>query len=140
MDDQSYEQERKASLDAEYSDAEHYDKWLITLSSGGFGISIAFIRYIAPHPTTTSKWFLAVAWVSLLLSIISTMASLQCSQSGFRRYRDILDQMKRGNAKSDHRNLPAKTAKILNWISLVLFSVGAAMLAIFSYVNLGGKT
>ena len=44
MDDKSYEQERKASLDAEYSDAEHYDKWLITLSSGGFGISIAFIQ------------------------------------------------------------------------------------------------
>jgi hypothetical protein len=68
------------------------------------------------------------------------MASLQFSQSGFRRYRDILDQLKGDDAAHDHRNVPASTAIILNWISLILFFVGAAMLATFSFLNLGGKT
>lgn len=124
-------EEIKASLDAEYKDAEHYDKWLLTLSSGAFGISIAFMRYIAPDPTRLSKGFLVAAWVSLLLAILATMSSMQFSQSGFRRQRK---EMRQDNTT----NRPAFCAKILNWTSLSLFIIGAAMLAVFSFLNLGG--
>lgn len=131
--DESKREEIKASLGAEYKDAEHYDKWLLTLSSGAFGISIAFMRYIAPDPTPVSKGFLVAAWGSLLLTILATMSSMQFSQSGFRQYRKTLTQ-------DNKTNKPAYWAKVLNWVSLALFIVGAAMLAVFSFLNLGGHT
>ena len=130
------QQERKLALEAEYSDAEHYDRWLITLASGSFGISIAFIRYIAPSPTCISKWFLGLAWIFLLLSILATLSSLQFSQLGFRRYREILDNKQIGRDPQDESNRHADTVKVLNWASLILFILGAVMLAIFSFLNL----
>ena len=60
-----YESMTKASIEAEHSDAEHYDKWLLTLSSGAFGISIAFLQHIAPHPLADSKKYLVIAWAAL---------------------------------------------------------------------------
>jgi len=134
MQDEWYQEERKASLEAEYGDAEHYDKWLITLASGAFGISVAFIRYIAPNPDPATKIYLVLSWTFLLTSILATMASLQVSQLGFRRYREMLECLRDGNAPGT--NYPAKWAHFLNLASLLLFIIGAAMLAIFSFLNL----
>ena len=133
---EQYQQDRKQTIEAEYSDAEHYDKWLITLASGAFGISIAFIRYIAPQPTLCSKFFLAASWVFLLLSISATMSSLQFSQVGFRRYREILDKKQIGEDSQGMGNMYIKVVTHLNWSSLALFILGSAMLAIFSFLNL----
>lgn len=136
MEQSLYEQDRKASLDAEYSDAEHYDKWLLTLSSGAFGVSVAFIRYIAPNPISASKTFLILAWCFLLASILATMTSLQLSQIAFRRYREILDELRQGPQTRGPTNLSGSFVLILNWLSLFLFVAGAAMLAVFTFINL----
>ncbi len=52
-----YLDERRLAMDAEKSGASQFDKAVLTLAAGAFGISIAFIREIAPSPTPHSeKW------------------------------------------------------------------------------------
>ena len=131
----TYLQERQSLIRGEHSDAEHYDKWLLTLSGGAFAISITFIRYIAPDPSGGSIAFLVIAWVSFLLSILATMTSLQCSQAAFQRQREILDALQ-SNPNACQENWRATCVKALNWLSLGLFGLGAIMLAVFSTLNL----
>ena len=149
MEDQQYQQERQAAIDAEFSDAEHYDKWLLTLSGGALGISIAFLKDIAKTPDPATLPCLITAWACLIAAIAFTIASLQFSQAGFRRYRENLDKQQNGNpvAAADNilvriwlwftgGNISARIVLLLNWLSLFLFVAGISALAAFSFQNL----
>ena len=131
MSNTSTDKERSTSIEAEHKDAEHYDKWLLTISSGALGLSIAFVRDIAPEPIVDTKYWLVIAWSAFLSSIISTMLSLLVSQKAFQSYREHID-----SEASVYKNYWGTGTTILNWLSLVLFTVGAISLARYSYLNL----
>jgi len=45
---------------AHHTASQDFDRAVMTLAGGGLGISIAFVRDIAPHPV--HKWMLAIGW------------------------------------------------------------------------------
>ena len=139
MDDEQYQQERQASIEAEHSDAEHYDRWLLTLSAGALGISIAFLKDIAPNPDPSTHCWLITAWTSLIAAITATVGSMQVSQWAFQRYRALLDKQHAGNPEASQRNNPKTVLQWLNWLSLFLFVTGISALAVFSFQNLPGE-
>lgn len=133
---ENYLDERKALLTAELEQAKLFDKYILTLASGSFGLSLLFIRQITPQPEAGTIWLLSFAWIAFGLSILSTLASLLLSQQGFSRQREILDEKYKTNAKDDVNNAFVPWIKRLNLSSMGFFMAGVCLLAIFSIVNL----
>jgi len=88
---QTYLNERKSLIDSAQEQARNFDKYLLTLSAGTFGLSLVFINQIAPNPLSSSLPFLFVAWVAFSISIISTLVSFQCSVRAHARQIEILE-------------------------------------------------
>ena len=137
-----YFEERKALIDAEREGARLFDRAILTLAAGAFGLSLAFIRQIAPQPEATT--FLAVAWGAFGASILSTLVSFLTSQSACRKQVEILesDYLTRMISPIGRRdsggtkNWLAGLTKRLNWLSMTFFIIGLILLAFFSFKNL----
>jgi len=142
MDKTKYEvylDERKSLINAELEQARHFDKYILTLAAGTFGLSLLFIRQIAPQPESGTIWLLVFAWATFGASILSTLISFLFSQEACSRQRKILAEWYKEN--TDHKEEEIKNAfaiwtKILNWTSMFLFIVGVTFLIIFSGSNL----
>jgi hypothetical protein len=116
-----------------------FDKYILTLAGGTFGLSLVFIEKIAPNPEEGTVWLLATAWVIFGLSILSTLISFLLSQAACSRQREILDVWYKKNgklSKEEEKNLFATWTKRLNWTSMGLFISGVAFLTAFSVLNL----
>ena len=77
---ETYLKERNSLINAQIEQARHFDKYILTLASGTFGLSLLFIRQIAPHPNILTIPFLITAWVSFGISIVATLISFLLSQ------------------------------------------------------------
>ena len=140
----AYLEERKHNIEAERQQAESYDKWLITLASGAFGLSLAFFRLMSDGPAVHSMWTLALAWIALLGSMVCTLKSFLCSQDAHRQYIEILDhqyastrdqtEFARPELWSAYDKLNNSIDRLNRW-SLRLFVVGSALLGLFCILN-----
>jgi hypothetical protein len=132
---ETYLAERKLLMELECESTRSFDKAMITLSAGALGLSITFIRQIAPMPQVKS--LLYVAWGGFILCLLSTLLSFLFSQSAMRKQRGILDQDYIGELDiSAQTNLWAKTTKFLNVSSIACFMVGVVFFVWFSITNL----
>ena len=83
MDDQLREY-RNALIQTGVKAQEDYDKAIIALSGGAFGISFAFAdKFVKTAPLASG--YLLAAWVLWVLSITSVVASYYCSILALRR-------------------------------------------------------
>jgi|SRR5829696_8385935 len=132
LEREAYLEERKTLVEAEGEASQSFDKALITLSAGAFGLSLAFIVQVAPEPR--ALWYLYVAWGGFILSLLSILFSFLASQQGFRRARDILDKyLEAGGAEETNRwNV---VTSLLNILSIVAFVLGVVSLAYFAIRN-----
>jgi hypothetical protein len=140
MKEEDYLQERKLLFDAKLQESLQCDKYLLTLASGAFGLSLAFMQQIAPQPVEGSVPLLIVGWTGFGLSILLTLLSFLFSQQACERQTEILDtiRQKRKPSVSELRNTYANLTLYLNWISMLLFVIGLAFLMWFSISNIGG--
>lgn len=131
LEREAYLEERKMLVEAEGEASQSFDRTLVTLSAGAFGLSLAFIVQIAPNPE--ALWSLYLAWGGLILSLLSVLLSFLMSQYGFRRARDVLDTLyETGNQENNGWNTVTSS---LNIVSIVSFVVGVASLAYFAIKN-----
>lgn len=131
LEREAYLEERKTLVEAEGEASQSFDKALITLSAGAFGLSLAFIVQVAPAPR--ALWYLYVAWGGFILSLLSILFSFLASQQGFRRARDILDKyLETGAEESNRWNV---VTSLLNILSIVAFVFGVVSLAYFAIRN-----
>lgn len=129
-----YLEERKLLVEAEREAAQSFDKFMVTLSAGAFGLSITFVRELIPSPRFL--WLLQTAWGAFGLSLCAIVASFLLSQAALRRQRDILDRLYRDDeAARDERNLPATITGWLNWMCIALFCCGVVALVSFAVTN-----
>ncbi len=131
LEREAYLEERKMLVEAEGEASQSFDKTLVTLSAGAFGLSLAFIVQIAPKPG--ALWWLYSAWGALISSLLSVLLSFLMSQYGFRRARDILDILyETRNQESNGWNT---ITSVLNVVSIVAFVIGVVSLAYFVMQN-----
>jgi len=138
FDDEKYKiylEERKQLISAERFTAQQFDKAILTLAAGSLGLSITFIKYLAPTPKQCSKNYLIIAWIFFSLSILFTLISFLTSQSACRRQREILDNEIKQN-ESNSGNIYATVTNYLNWGSIIFFIFGTIFLIIFAGSNL----
>lgn len=124
-----YVDERKLLIDAEREGARSFDKYILTLAAGALGLSLTFIRIIAPTASQKTVWYLFWAWGLFCLSILSTLVSFLTSQRACRIAVKILE----GKKKNNHM---AKVTLFLNIVSIIFFVGGTILLLIFSSKNL----
>jgi hypothetical protein len=130
-----YLEERKLLIDEEREAARTFDKAMLTLSGGALGLSIAFIKNIAPLPRNTGLLF--TSWIGFGLALLSTAIALHISQFAFRKSRDLLDaNQKKGIDISKLSNCWANLTNLLNWFTIFVFLIGVICLSCFAGINI----
>ena len=135
----TYETDRKAIGEALLDQSRSFDKYILTLSSGAFGLSFIFINEIVPNPDAATIGFLIAAWSLFALSILSTLGSFLFSQRACLRQLDLLYHWlvnKSSHSSQDQRNVYTETTWWLNLVSMATFVVGVVMLMTFGVLNI----
>jgi hypothetical protein len=131
--DQQLKEYRETLIAAEQQAQQQYDKAILTLSGGAFGISFAFIDKVVGSAPASVSWLL-VAWVAWGASITVALLSFYSSTLALRR---AIEQV---NAESVYEDTPggrfARATKLLNATGGALFFVGVVSLIIFVSKNL----
>ncbi len=138
---EAYLRRRHFLIDVGREQSRHFDKYILTLAAGTFGLSLLFVERIAPHPKDGTEWLLIAAWVAFGASILSTLVSFLLSQESCSKEIEILDEKYRGDIgdikdEKEIKNRFVTWTKWLNRVSMFLFIVGVIFLIIFSALNL----
>ena len=137
-----YWEERNSLVNSELDQSRQFDKYILTLASGTFGLSLLFIKQLVPSFEPYTVWYLISSWIFFSFSIVSTLISFVVSQSACARQRMILgkwyDKCKEGEEMTDEemRNPLTKLVKGFNYSSMTFFLLGVFMLIIFGAINL----
>jgi len=128
--------------------AGRFDQWILTLSAGGLGLSLAFLEKIAPHPRPNTTFLLGIAWFFLALGLLAGLLSLLTAQYSALRQIDILDDEWKtfmANTGKDSKDAPVSEAArlnkyteythLLNCIAAPGFVLGVVFLCLFAYSN-----
>lgn len=136
LDHETYLQERKSLEDALLSQSTSYDKFILTLAAGTFGLSLLFMREIAPVPQPGTIALLVTAWVFFSLSITSTLLSFLFSQQACLKQVASLDRIHGGQPEEEPGNRFTTATQCLNWLSMATFVGGIAFLILFAVQNI----
>jgi hypothetical protein len=135
--DKEIQEERSMLIEAEQNQSHLFDHAIITLSSGAFGLSLAFMKNSVQKIDPNTYGILISAWIAFGLSMSSTITSFLTSQYACRRARVLLEENKDDtNDQPRTENMPAFITQLLNILALILFISGAVFLTIFSIFNL----
>jgi hypothetical protein len=119
------------------ANADAFDKAILTCSTGGLALSIAFLKDIVPFSTATSLWLLFSSWGAFVLAIVSTIVAYMAAQ------RDIPGQLKAADryylqddeAAAIERRTAQRVANSLTDASGFLFIAGALASVVFVGLN-----
>jgi hypothetical protein len=117
------------------------DKWLMTLASGSFGLSFAFINQIVPMAEATHAALLIAAWscflAVLILEIIAFMMSSFCHSLLAQQENKILELKYQGiEPEYKKRSIFFSANALLGYVSILLFIGGSLCLVLFIAKNL----
>jgi hypothetical protein len=115
-----------------------YDKYILALAIGAFGLSLIFIQNIAPNPVVETRIFLILAWSFLGLTILCTLLSFMFHQLACIKSIEKTDNvlLKLDKLGGTYNNPYGTMVNICNWLSLLTFMLGMGMLATFAIMNL----
>jgi len=135
---QTYREERKVLQDALLDQSRSYDKFILTMAAGTFGLSFLFVQQFASEPKVGTMTFLISAWSSFAVSILTTLLSFLLSQKACLRQIEILDKWLGRNFKGKQEpiNVYTTITQWLNWLSMVAFVSGVILLIIFGAHNI----
>ncbi|MDR0656338.1 MAG: hypothetical protein LBG22_08500 [Treponema sp.] len=117
------------------------DKWMMTLASGSFGLSFAFINQIVPIKEASHISFLIAAWscflAVLILEIISFTVSSFCHSIMAKEEADALRLRYQGiETEYKNRSIFSGANALLGYASILLFIGGSICLILFIAKNL----
>ena len=140
LDYNTYLGERKSLIETAQKQSILLDQSILYIATGTFGVSLTFINQIAPSPKNGTLILLGIAWISLFISIISTIISFYTSQKACIKQIEIIENMIQNNNNLDEandlKNSESKWTEKLNMISIISFIFGILLLGLFTYINL----
>jgi len=123
---------RSQLIIAEQKAQEAYDKSVLTLSGGAFGISFAFVdKFINSNPNNV-LWLL-LAWSAWSLSIISILFSFFFSNKAMRKAIEQVDSRTIYNEPVGGHY--SKITSTLNVLGGLFFLMGAIFIIVFVCLN-----
>jgi len=133
-----YLTERKALIKGEKEQSNSFDKYLLTLAGGTFGLTVTFIDKILSKILPQTKWLISIAWAMLTSSILFILISFITSQKAYRKQIDIIEKIyvtHRGDSEK-YNNCWSTITGTLNVLATILFTIGIVFLFIFVVKNL----
>ena len=123
------------------SQADQFDKAILTLAAGALALSLTFIKEIAPTPDGLTINLLAWSWGCFVSSVSLTLLSCHTSVCAYRRLDHILNlqQSQPDTDVSILKNHWVTTTLALNLASLAVFVVGTGLLSYSAYHGLKMK-
>lgn len=115
--------------------AQGFDKAILTIGSGAFGISVAFIKDLAPNPIKDTLWILFLGWGLFSISLASIMASMLFAISSRRSLIKHIDRA----IETDEMPLAwpsSNKAYVLSVVSCIALGLGIFLYFIFLWSNL----
>ncbi len=130
----AYDKAYQDLLKRQLSNNENFDKGILTLASGGLALTVAFLGNV--HAVTGIA-LLIICWLSLFVSVLSTLGSYLASQQGIKIQKGLLQRyhVQRDDSALEERNRAAEVNEILAWVSAVGFAVGILFLLLFFGIN-----
>ena len=135
-----HDEYRKKVWDDTKSGTENFDKYLLTFSSGALGLSLAFIKDVAPIGQAVWIPSLFASWVSFLLCILVTLISFRISILALEGMLPHLNEFylnSNAEAFDKHReSWLTKAVEWLAWAGIILFICGVFFTMMFVYANI----
>lgn len=147
-------EQRRLFIDLQNQSSQSLDKMIVTLAGGSLTLSIAFIRQTVPEVMPGTAVFLALAWLLLLLSLLTILISQFTSQFGMMKACEQLESDYLGVPQTQvvRRHLLGRaygwmsrrlsrfsghrmTTHFLNIAAIILCVVGIGLLAGFVLLN-----
>lgn len=144
-----YADARKVTVEGERAQNNQFDRTVVSLASGAFGLSLAFISTWIGNHTPIAPWSILTSWILFGLSIVSTLWSFRTSANAYRKQREAIDntykqmlEAARDETKpapKEVKELKARSRKMtrfLNIASSSLFTGGVLFMLYFVARNL----
>ena len=137
-DTKNYLKERKLLIEAQQQSYQQFDKAILTLSSGGLGVSIIFLRDILPLEQITNYCFLIGSWILFTISITCTLISFLTSQYACDDQLKLIDAyfLKKDLDVSTKKNRFAQITEGLNISAAVFFILAVISTTMFVSINI----
>ena len=114
---------------------ELFDKYILLISTGSFGVSFLFIEKIIKGQIIC-KWLLIYIWTLFILSIISSLLSFAFSKKALSKAIEEYDKMYNDQNYEYKEPIQNLFTSIFNWYALGFLIVGFLCFLIFGYFNL----
>ena len=133
-DRETYLDYRRQLVEGLYEGSKQYDAALLSLSSGAFILSVAFIADLPKELTPTLIYLLKSSWVSFAATIIIVLASFRVSQHAFHAQMDNLDKAYKECDDSILENQPpsVRIIKWLNYFAGIAFLIAVIFTVLFA--------
>jgi len=115
---------------------ESYDKMLIMLSGGALGLSITFLKDVISLATVKHSELIMFSWLALIVSLAAVLGRVLF---GIEAYRKAVSQVDDGSIYNGKPGgIYSVLTKGLHILSASSLLAGLVLIAIFSYLNVGG--
>jgi hypothetical protein len=133
-DYQLYIDERKLLIEALRESSRTFDKAILTLTSGAFGFTIAFLKDVAPKPFQNTLCLLSLSWFFFSLSLVVILFSFLASQKACNEQIDIAYDV---IVEKKQRQTPwATVTTVCNYVSIISLLCAIMFWGCFAYWNI----
>jgi hypothetical protein len=117
-----------------------FHKSILTMAAGSFGVSFAFINQIVPLNSAIYTAILVLSWLFFGLSIICAVLEPRVGSAIQDKLLDDIEKnIELGYAGRSYigtnKRLLMFPTRALNWLSVILFTLGVLCLLCFVYLN-----
>lgn len=132
---------REKTLNDIKSGTENFDRYLLTLSSGALGLSLAFIKDIVPIGSVIGIRWLIASWIAFLLCIVITLVSFRVSIRALENSIPYLEEYYlKGNMDAFNKHLKTRWVRAVDWctyFAMTFFFAGLICTTLFVGMNIG---
>jgi hypothetical protein len=147
-------EQRKLFIDLQNQSSQSFDKMIVALAGGALTLSLTFIRQTVPEPLPGTIVFLAMAWFSLILTLLASLLSHFTSQLGMKKACEELESTYLGviHTQKSYIHFPGRaytwvstklsdffghreTTHFLNIAAIILCIAGVGLLTWFVMLN-----
>jgi len=124
--------ERKMLIDCAREGSNTFDKAILTLTSGAFGLSFIFLKDIVQSPIKETLFMLSLSWIFFSISLIVILVSFLTSPNA--HYFEI-EQTFKEKEKDRKKNIWSKITWICNIFSIISLALAFSSMGYFFYTN-----
>lgn len=111
------------------------DKYILTISTGSFGLSLLFVEKLIKGIINEPK-LLICSWIMFSLSIISSLLSFIFSKSAFSKTIEEYDKMYKDSDYKFKMPIQDFFTKVANWYAFGFLIAGFVFIILFAYYNI----